>query len=316
MRIVTGDRQYRKQRTTFAFGVVCFCVKVFYTWKEVVYLKIAKVLNNNVVIAVNEKKEDIIVMGSGIAFRKKRGDDIDESMIERVFTQQVPDLAEKFQQVLSEIPAEYLEVTEKIIQNAARKLNHGFDDNLFLPLLDHIHFAVQRYRKGMTIHNQLLTETQVMYKDEFLAASEAVEMINQAFHVSLPEDEAAFITFHFVNAGAGSMQETVRKTRIVQDALTIIKNYFKMEFQEGSLDYYRLVTHLKFFVQRMMQDAGQPASDKDVQLVELVKNNYKESYECSNRIGKYIQLEFGYTVTEEEKLYLTIHIERIRELNG
>lgn len=309
MLLETGNTE-SKEWILLLVAPVFLCIR-----KEEVHLKIAKVLNNNVVIAVNEKGEDVIIMGSGIAFRKKRGDDIDKALIERVFTQQVPDLAEKFQQVLSEIPEEYLEITQKVIQHAAKKLQHEFNDNLYLPLLDHIHFAVERYQKGMVIHNQLLTETRVMYKDEFLAAAEAVEMINQAFGVSLPEDEAAFITFHFVNAGAGSMQETVRKTRIVQDALTIIRNYFKMEFQEESLDYYRLVTHLKFFVQRMMQDREQQVPDKDVQLVELVKNNYKESYECANRIGKYIQLEFGYKVTEEEKLYLTIHIERIRELN-
>lgn len=31
--------------------------------------------------------------------------------------------------------------------------------------------------------------------------------------------------------------------------------------------------------------------------------------------GFYIHLEFGYVVSREERLYLTIHIERIRELH-
>ena len=63
-------------------------------------LKIVKVLNNNVVISLNEKGEDIIVMGSGIAFQKKRGDTIEENKVERIFSQQVPDLAAKFQKIL------------------------------------------------------------------------------------------------------------------------------------------------------------------------------------------------------------------------
>ncbi len=272
-------------------------------------LKIVKVLNNNVVISLNEKGEDIIVMGSGIAFQKKRGDTIEENKVERIFSQQVPDLAAKFQKILHEIPGEYLEITEKIIENARKKLEHDFDD--------HIHFSVQRYREGMLIKNQLLTETKMMYRGEYEAAKEALELINKTFETELPEDEAGFIAFHFVNAGMnGSMEDTVQRTRIVQDTLMIIRNYFKMEFQEDSLDYYRLVTHLKFFVQRMMDKKPLTATDGDRQLLELVENNYKKSYECVRRIAKYIHLEFGYQASDEEKLYLTIHIERVREHNA
>ena len=280
-------------------------------------LKIVKVLNNNVVISLNEKGEDIIVMGSGIAFQKKRGDTIEENKVERIFSQQVPDLAAKFQKILHEIPGEYLEITEKIIENARKKLEHDFDDNIYLSLMDHIHFSVQRCREGMLIKNQLLTETKMMYRREYEAALEALELINKTFETELPEDEAGFIAFHFVNAGMnGSMEDTVQRTRIVQDTLMIIRNYFKMEFQEDSLDYYRLVTHLKFFVQRMMDKKPLTATDGDRQLLELVENNYKKSYECVRRIAKYIHLEFGYQASDEEKLYLTIHIERVREHNA
>lgn len=281
------------------------------------HLKIEKILNNNVVISLDKKGQDIIVMGSGVAFQKKRGDIIDETKIERVFTQQVPELTQKFQQMFHEIPIEYLEITEKIILYAESKLEYDFNDNLYLSLLDHIHFTIQRYHQGLKIENRLLTETKMMYKEEFEVAKEAVKMLNDTFGVELPEDESAFIAFHFVNAGSAStMGETVQKARIVQDALTIIKNYFKIELKEDSIDYYRLVTHLKFFVQRMSDGTEQPPTDSDGQLLQLVKTNYKESYECVNRIAKYIQLEFGYQVSGEEKLYLTIHIQRIREINA
>ena len=61
---------------------------------------------------------------------------------------------------------------------------------------------------------------------------------------------------------------------------------------------------------------GKVSPDSDVALLEIVKNNYKDSYECVERIAKYIHLEFGYLVSSEERLYLTIHIERIRELHA
>lgn len=313
MRIVTGCRQYQKQRKKKCFWCgLFFCV---FEKGGGICLRIAKILNNNVVISVDKNGEDIIVMGSGIAFQKKHGDLIDEKKVERIFTRQVPELAAKFQKLLSEIPMEYLEITEQIMLAAKKSLNYDFDDNLYLALMDHIHFAVQRYHDGMLIENRLLTEIQMMYPEEFEVGMDALKRINKTFDVALPEDEAAFIAFHFVNAStAGTMQDTIQRTRIVKDALTIIKNYFKIEFQENALDYYRLVTHLKFFVRRMTE--GKVSPDSDVALLEIVKNNYKDSYECVERIAKYIHLEFGYLVSSEERLYLTIHIERIRELHA
>ena len=41
---------------------------------------INKVLNNNVVTIISENSEEAVVMGRGIAFQKKKGDEIDESM--------------------------------------------------------------------------------------------------------------------------------------------------------------------------------------------------------------------------------------------
>lgn len=215
-------------------------------------MNIVKVLNNNVVLSMDENQEDVIVLGNGIAFQKKYGDQIDDSKIERIFTQQIPELTARFQKMLSEIPMDFLEIAEKIILNAKLKLNHDFNDNLYISLMDHINFTIQRYREGMLIENRLLLETKVLYKDEFAAGKEAVELINTTFDVQLPEDEAAFIALHFVNASTGgSMQDTVQQTRIVQDTLTVIKNFFNMTFQEDSISYYRLVTHLKFFAQRI-----------------------------------------------------------------
>ena len=274
-------------------------------------MNIVKVLNNNVVLSMNENHEDVIVLGNGIAFQKKYGDQIDDSKIERIFTQQIPELTARFQKMLSEIPMDFLEIAEKIILNAKLKLNHDFNDNLYISLMDHINFTIQRYREGMLIENRLLLETKVLYKDEFAAGKEAVELINATFNVQLPEDEAAFIALHFVNASTGgSMQDTVQQTRIVQDTLTVIKNFFSMTFQEDSIAYYRLVTHLKFFAQRLLTHTTCHEEGND-KLLEVVREQYQESYQCVRKITDFIVRNYDYCLSGEEQLYLTIHIERI-----
>lgn len=48
-------------------------------------MKIIKVINNNVVSALDDDGEEIIVMGKGIGYGKKPGTLVDESRIEKKF---------------------------------------------------------------------------------------------------------------------------------------------------------------------------------------------------------------------------------------
>ena len=46
-------------------------------------------------------------------------------------------------------------------------------------------------------------------------------------------------------------------------------------------------------------------------LYEAVKKKHSDAYECTEKINGYIKKEFDYELTSDEKLYLTIHIERV-----
>ena len=46
---------------------------------------ITKVFNNNAVIAKDTENREIVLMGCGIAFKKKNGDDVDKHLIEKTF---------------------------------------------------------------------------------------------------------------------------------------------------------------------------------------------------------------------------------------
>ena len=48
-------------------------------------MRVNKILNNNLVLSKNEDNEEIIVKGLGIGYHAKRGDKIDESLIEKIF---------------------------------------------------------------------------------------------------------------------------------------------------------------------------------------------------------------------------------------
>lgn len=47
---------------------------------------IQKVINNNVVSTFDMNNHEVILMGKGIGFRKKAGDELDKTKIEKIFT--------------------------------------------------------------------------------------------------------------------------------------------------------------------------------------------------------------------------------------
>ncbi|WHY24356.1 PRD domain-containing protein [Bacillus halotolerans] len=273
-------------------------------------MKIAKVINNNVISVVNEQGKELVIMGRGLAFQKKSGDEVDEARIEKVFTLDNKDVSEKFKTLFYEIPLECMEVCEDIISYAKLQLGKKLNDSIYVSLTDHINFAIQRNKKGLDIKNALLWETKRLYKDEFAIGKEALHMVKNKTGVSLPEDEAGFIALHIVNAELNEeMPNIINITKVMQEILSIVKYHFNIEFDEESLHYYRFVTHLKFFAQRLFN--GTYLESQDDFLLETVKEKYHRAYDCTKKIKAYMEQEYEHKLTRDELLYLTIHIERV-----
>lgn len=272
---------------------------------------IEKILNNNAVISLGEEQAEIIVMGRGVAFGKRPGDLIDQSRIEKVFTLKNNDLTNKLKQLIAEIPIEYITASEEIINYAKLQLGKNLNDNIYISLTDHIHYAVERFKKGMTIKNGLLWEIKNLYKEEFQIGLEALKKIEQAFGVRLPEDEAAFIALHIVNAELNEdIGNIMAMTEIVQEVLKIVQYHYRVDFDQESLNYYRFITHLKFFAQRLVNKEFYHDDEQD-DLFQIVKTRYAEAYDCALKIKEFIYKKYQYIITKEEMMYLTIHIERV-----
>ncbi|WP_413376731.1 BglG family transcription antiterminator LicT [Alkalihalobacillus sp. 1P02AB] len=277
-------------------------------------MKILKILNNNVIVSLKDRQE-VIIMGLGIAFDKRIGDEISEKKIDKIFTLENKDITQKFKTLISEIPMEYMEISERIISNAKLQLGKKLNDSIYISLTDHIHFAIKRYNNHIPIKNGLLYETKHFYKEEFEIGLEALDMICEQFNVILPEDEAAFMALHLVNAQLNeNMSNTVDMTKVIQDILTIVKYHFKMNFDESSLNYYRFITHLKFFAHRLVKGNHFKDNHRD-DLLNVIKTKYSYAYKCSEKVKKFIEKQFNYELTDEEMLYLTIHIERVEKVN-
>lgn len=125
-------------------------------------MKIRKILNNNVVVSDKDDQE-VIVMGRGIAFNKRSGELIDQEKMEKVFTLEDADIVKKFKSLLVDIPMEYMELSERIINYAKEQLDKTLNDSIYISLTDHLHFAIERYNDNVMIKNALLWETKHLY---------------------------------------------------------------------------------------------------------------------------------------------------------
>lgn len=224
---------------------------------------IDKILNNNVIIVKDKNNVEKIIMGRGIAFHKKIGDEIEKKKIEKVFTLTNSVALNKLQELVVDIPLEYLEITEEIVVYSKACLGKRINEMIYVSLVDHIYTSVDRYLEGIYIKNALLWDIRRFYPGEFDIGMTALDMIEKKFKVRLPDDEAGFIALHIVNAeiDEDSMQNMYAITKVMQEISNIVKYKFQIEFDENSVYYYRFITHLKFFAQRLI--SGKTFKDMD-----------------------------------------------------
>ena len=273
---------------------------------------IKKVYNNNVILAFeNSSKKEVILTGCGIGFGKKSNDTVDDSKIEKKFVIQDNNFESKVNKLASEIPEEVFAVSSAIIEYAEKNLNTTLDEYIYISLTDHIYFALKRYKENLPIKNELLYELRRIHKKEYEIGKWAIEYINKTFNVNFLIDEAGFIAMHIINA---NYRESTNKSclimNIINQILDIIKNYYSIEFIEDEINFDRLLTHLKFFAKRLI-DKTESIDTNNNGLLEIVKAQYKESYDCVKQIKSFIEENYTYKVNDDEVLYLILHINRV-----
>ncbi len=271
-----------------------------------------KIYNNNVVLVTeNDSGKELVVTGCGIGFQKKVGSEIDQTKIEKKFLIQDDSFENKVHKLSKEIPEEVFNISSAIIEQAEKVLETSLDEYIYISLTDHIAFALKRHEENLDLKNELMTEIRRIHKKEYELGKWSIEKINNEFGVNLPIDEAGFIAIHIINANyRESTTKSYLMIEIIHEVLAIIKKYFDIEFIEEDINYDRLLTHLKFFAKRLIEQK-QNDDESENTLINVIKLQYPDSYECTNKVREFIQNKYDYEVKEDEVLYLTLHINRV-----
>ena len=162
-------------------------------------MQIEKILNNNVVQAMDNDVE-YIVMGKGLGFQKKVGETVDKEKVEKTFVLENPEIEAEWTRVYVDLSDGEMQVFLNIITFAEAVLQTKFEPSFFIALADHLHYAIERSREGISLQNSLAWEVRKFYPREYEIGKEALRLIADDLEVELADDEAASVALHFVNA--------------------------------------------------------------------------------------------------------------------
>ena len=161
-------------------------------------MKISQILNNNVAL-VKRGGNEVFVVAKGIGFKKKKGQQIAEEEVEKMYILDSFDMLDHFSYLLAHSDPNDILLISNIISYGEEQLNIKASDYLSLALLDHLEFLLKRVEKQQFIKSPLIWDTKRFYPEHFKVGLKALKMIEEQKGLQLPEDEAVSLCLHFVN---------------------------------------------------------------------------------------------------------------------
>lgn len=275
--------------------------------------RIIKIFNYSVLLVSDETCGEVIVMQKGIGFGKKVGDEVKVESESRVFVPVTKKDRSQLLELLEEIPAVYLEMTQKIVAYAQKKLQISLNEHIYLVLTDHLHFAVKRQEDNIRITNRVFWELKTFYPKEYQIGLYALTLAKELLGVELCEEEAANIAFHIVNAQKEeeAQFDAMRAAKLIGNVMTTVSYVMKCQPDKESIHYSRFISHMQYFAERFFTD--KMLDSKDDFLYRQMQTGYPKEFSCAEKVRLLIQKEYKKTISNEEVAYLAMHIQRLAE---
>lgn len=274
-------------------------------------LRITKKINNNVALAQDSAGKEIVVFGRGIGFPAMPYELTDLSKIQRTFY----DIKSNYMELAAALPEDLILLAADIVELARCDLDCDLNPNLPITLADHLNFAIERFQTGMEIHCPLAYDIAHFYPAEMELGKQALEIIRQRKGLVLPESEATSIALHLINGEMenNDMHATLTTTKVIRDVTNIIEQTLQITLDTSGFNYSRFTMHIRYLLQRMQQ-GNQEVNGMSSAMRQLICE-YPDIYYCTMKVVSYFSSHFQWECSEDEKLYLFMHINRLKERN-
>lgn len=272
-------------------------------------MKITKKLNNNVALAVDGNGKELVVFGRGVGFPAMPYELTDLSKIQRTFY----DIKSNYIQLAASLPEDMIMLSADIVELAQASLSCNLNPNLTFTLADHLNFSVERCLNGIELNTPLAYDVAHFYPREMELGRQALRIIKENKEINLPDNEAINIALHLVN---GEMEDsdiysTLQATQVIRDISELIEFELNISLDTASFNYSRFVMHLRYLLQRLEQDEQEDNGIGSVMRLTCIK--YPAVYDCTLKVRDYLIEQYGRHCSEDELLYLFMHINRLRE---
>ncbi|XJZ27621.1 glucose PTS transporter transcription antiterminator GlcT [Bacillota bacterium Lsc_1132] len=276
-----------------------------------VKLRIEKVLNNNVLIAEHPSYEEVVLIGKGLGFNRKQGDFIETNSVEKLFVLKNEKEQENYIKLLPYVDNELHDVIISAIELIKQRTHSSLNEHIHVALTDHLMFAVTRLSKGMEIKNPFLIETKTLYRREYEIATEVVQLIEDKTGIQLPVGEIGFIALHIHSSLTNKTLSDVNKhSQLVSELVDMIEDQLEIKIDRESIDYMRLVRHLRYTIERVAN--GEKVEEPE-KISALLKAEYPVCYNLSWKLIKVMQQSLKKKVFDAEAVYLTLHLQRLNK---
>lgn len=141
-------------------------------------MRIKQILNNGAIVTTNKDGEEVVVLGKGIAFAKKVGDEVDKTKIYKVFTPFDAAQRNTLLKTIHETDPIFFQISEKIVDRLKQEENIDLADSVYITLTDHLATSVERGKKGLYLSNSFLWEIQNYYPKEYCYGLWALQFIS------------------------------------------------------------------------------------------------------------------------------------------
>ncbi|MCJ1683972.1 MULTISPECIES: PRD domain-containing protein [unclassified Rathayibacter] len=269
---------------------------------------IKKVLNSSVVLVVDERGAERVLLGKGIGFGAKAGEVIEASAVDQVFVALDDADQRNLVELLAQIPPEFVELTRAVVADAEEQ-GLKLDPHVYLALTDHLHFAVERQRRGLAVANRLAWEMRSVYPVQYAVGERAVAAMRSRLGVDVPDDEAANVAFHLANAELGKVGiDSLRIVQLIRSVTAIIQHTSGAALDREDLRSARFVAHLQYFAERFFS-GGLLVSSDDFLFTSL-STRYPRAVATAERVRAFVRAEYGAELPNEEVAFLALHIAR------
>ncbi|MFA9558946.1 glucose PTS transporter transcription antiterminator GlcT [Evansella sp. AB-rgal1] len=272
-------------------------------------IQVVKVLNNNVLIANHQNYQEVVLIGKGLGFGKKPGDEVAGEKAEKFFVLRDEKEQEQYKHLLEYVDESFIGLMNDFIERIEERFQAPLNEHIHVGLTDHLFFAIKRINQGLDIKNPFRLETELAYPKEYAMATELVEWLKETLHIQIPEGEIGFITLHIHSALSNRhLSEINKHTQLVSELVDIIEENMKITIDKKDSNYLRLVRHIHHTIDRVQ--TGNYMENQDA-LKKILQSEYPICYTLSWKLMKVMQQRLHKPVPDAEAVYLTLHLQRL-----